>query len=48
MVNAWKRIYSDWIPSNGYELAELPAIEAYIDPDLFSPNALNEIWLAIK
>lgn len=48
MVNAWKRIYSEWIPSNGYALAELPAIEAYISPDLFSPDSLNEIWLAVK
>lgn len=48
IVNAWKQIYSEWIPSNGYELAEVAAIEAYIDSDLYSPNSLNEIWLAIK
>lgn len=27
-------IYSVWIPSNGYELAEIAAVEAYIDSDL--------------
>ncbi|KAA9029445.1 AraC family transcriptional regulator [Niallia endozanthoxylica] len=48
MVNTWKQIYSEWIPSNGYEIAELPAIEAYIDSNLHSPNSLNEIWLAVK
>ncbi|MGM0867427.1 MAG: GyrI-like domain-containing protein [Bacillota bacterium] len=47
-LNAWKLIYSEWIPSNGYEIAELPAIEAYIDSDLHSPNPLNEIRLAVK
>lgn len=48
IVEAWKRIYSEWIPSNGYTLAELPAIEAYISPDLFSPDSTNEIWLAVQ
>lgn len=48
MPNAWKRIYSEWIPSNGYEIAELAAVEAYIASDPYSPNASNEIWLAIK
>ena len=48
MVNAWKLIYLEWIPSNGYEIAELPAIEAYIDSDVHNPNSLNEIWLAVK
>ena len=46
--NAWKRIDSERIPSNGYELAELPAIEAYISPDLYSPETGNEIWPAVK
>lgn len=44
----WKKIYSEWIPSNGYQPAELPAIEAYLDPDVNSPHAKNQIWLAIK
>lgn len=48
MVNAWRQIYSEWIPSNGYEIAELPAIEAYIDADVYRSDALNEIWLAVK
>ncbi|SDD16478.1 AraC family transcriptional regulator [Paenibacillus sp. UNCCL117] len=48
MVNAWRQIYSEWVPSNGYELAEIAAIEAYIDPDPYSQDSLNEIWLAIK
>ncbi len=48
MVNTWKRIYSEWFPSNGFEPAELAPIEAYIDTNLHSPNSMNEIWVAIK
>jgi AraC family transcriptional regulator len=47
-VDAWRQIFSEWLPSNGYALAELPAIEAYISLDVYSPDALNEIWLAVK
>lgn len=48
MRETWKRIYSEWIPSNGYKPADIAAIEAYIDPDLNSPHSLNQIWLAIQ
>lgn len=48
MVHAWKQIYTEWIPSSGYELAKIAAVEAYIDSDPYSSNSLNEIWLAIK
>lgn len=48
MPEAWKQIYTEWIPSNGYEIADLPAIEAYIDPDPYRADALNQIWLAVK
>ena len=45
---AWKKIFSEWIPSNGYEPAEIPAFEAYIDEDPYGANSLNEIWIAVK
>lgn len=48
IINAWKQIYSEWFPSNGYEPAKIAPIEAYIDSDLDSPNSYNEIWVAIK
>ncbi|MFC5403219.1 AraC family transcriptional regulator [Cohnella soli] len=48
ITDAWKRIYSEWLPSNGYAPAELPSIEAYISQDLTSPNSTNEIWLAVQ
>lgn len=48
LPEAWKQIYTEWIPSNGYEVAEMPAIEAYTDPDPFRPDSTNQIWLAVK
>jgi AraC family transcriptional regulator len=48
IVNAWKQIYSEWFPSSGYKAAQIPPIEAYIDPDPSSPNSNNEIWVAVQ
>ncbi|WP_028608348.1 AraC family transcriptional regulator [Paenibacillus harenae] len=48
MVQTWKDIYSEWFPSNGYEPADAPSFEVYIDSDLSSPDSMNEIWVAIK
>ncbi|MFB5660354.1 GyrI-like domain-containing protein [Alteribacillus sp. HJP-4] len=48
MPEAWKQIYTEWIPSNGYEVTDIPAVEAYTDSDPYRPDALNQIWLAVK
>ncbi|AGK53756.1 GyrI-like domain-containing protein [Bacillus sp. 1NLA3E] len=49
MINAWQQIYSGWFKVNGFEpAAKIAPIEAYFDPDLDSPNSLNQIWVAIK
>ena len=48
MVSTWKQIYSEWFPNNGYEIANIAAIEAYIDPDVYSEDSINEIWVPIK
>ena len=45
---AWKQIYSEWFPSNGYEPAEHPPLEVYLEENPNSKNAVNEIWVAIK
>ncbi|MEK5035531.1 AraC family transcriptional regulator [Paenibacillus sp. FSL R7-0302] len=31
-VNAWQRLYTEWLPTSGYELANLPCIENYLTP----------------
>lgn len=44
----WKRIYSEWFPSNGYEHSGAPSLEVYKSPDPTSPNAKTEIWIPVK
>jgi AraC family transcriptional regulator len=44
MVKAWKRLYTDWIPTSNYFLADLPAIECYYPP---GHNPQNELWIPI-
>lgn len=48
MPKAWKQIFSEWLPSNGYEVADIPAIEAYTDPDPYRHDSSNQIWLTVK
>ncbi|WP_242866766.1 AraC family transcriptional regulator [Abyssisolibacter fermentans] len=44
IVKAWKRLYTDWVPTSNYFLADLPAIECYYPP---GHNPQNEIWIPI-
>lgn len=39
----WQRLYTEWIPSSGYDLAPLPAIECYLPPE----ENKNELWVAV-
>lgn len=48
MPKAWNKIYSEWIPSSGYEVAEILAIEVYTDPDPYRADATNQIWIPVK
>lgn len=41
----WKRLYTEWIPTSGYDLANLPGIECYCPPG-HHPTA--EIWIAVE
>ncbi len=43
----WKRIYSEWLPSSGYEHAKSPEIEWYSDGDTSSPTYKSEIWIPV-
>ncbi|MGY6209072.1 AraC family transcriptional regulator [Cytobacillus firmus] len=40
--NAWKRLYSEWVPTSGYELANLPCIECYYGP---KHQPRHELWV---
>lgn len=37
----YKKFYSEWLPNSGYELADLPVIESYMQ------NNKQEVWIAI-
>jgi len=41
---AWERLYSEWIPTSGYELANLPCIECYYGP---GRKPKHELWVPI-
>lgn len=44
----WKKIYSEWFPSNAYEHGSAPSLEVYKSPDPTSPTAKTEIWVPVK
>lgn len=39
----WRRLYTEWVPTSGYDLADLPAIECYLPPE----ENKNELWVAV-
>lgn len=41
-----RRIFSEWLPSSGYEYADAPDIEAYLTAD--PEDSTFEVWLPIK
>jgi len=45
---AWKKIFSEWFPSSGYEHAGTPELEVYSDDDPSSLNLYSEIWIPVK
>ncbi|RLL42050.1 AraC family transcriptional regulator [Oceanobacillus piezotolerans] len=45
----WDRIFSEWLPSTGYELAEGPELEVYVsDEDPNGDDYYSEVWVPIK
>ncbi|MGX7205566.1 AraC family transcriptional regulator [Enterococcus pingfangensis] len=47
LQDTWGKIYSEWLPSSDYELAQAPVISfSKFDDDL--ENRYSEIWLAVK
>ena len=44
IANAWKRLYTEWIPTSGYELADIPIIECYYPP---KHKPRNELWVPV-
>ncbi|MCI9264571.1 MAG: AraC family transcriptional regulator [Oscillospiraceae bacterium] len=41
-----QRIITEWLPTSGYEFADAPDIEVYLDPD--PSNTRYEVWLPVR
>ncbi len=44
----WKRVYSEWFPSSGYEHAGTAEIEWYSDGDGSAADYRSEVWIPIE
>lgn len=40
-----RRIVTDWLPTSGYEYADGPDVEVYLNPD--PTNAQYEVWIPV-
>lgn len=47
LQEVWKRIYTEWFPSSGYEHAGGAEIEWYSDGDGSAEDYVSEIWIPI-
>ena len=47
MKEVWGRVFSEWLPTMGYEHAEAPEIEWYSNGDMSSETYKSEIWIPI-
>ena len=43
----WKRIYSEWFPTSGYEHADSPDLEVYGMGDTQAADYYCEVWLPV-
>ncbi|MCI8361204.1 MAG: AraC family transcriptional regulator, partial [Clostridiales bacterium] len=41
-----QRIITEWLPTSGYEYADAPDIEVYLNPD--PQNAQYEVWIPVR
>lgn len=48
MQDTWKQIYSEWLPSNKYEIAGTPELEVYLNENPKKPDLYSEIWIPVK
>lgn len=47
IVNTWKRIFTEWFPSSGYESTTLPTVEIYSGGDSSAEDYTCELWVPI-
>lgn len=46
--NVWRRIYSEWFPSAGFEQVEGPCMEKYIWIDDQQEESICEVWIPVR
>lgn len=44
----WKRIFTEWFPSSGYEMMDGPQLEWYSEGDITSEEYRSEIWIPVR
>lgn len=47
IVDTWKRIFTEWFPTSGYESTPLPTIEIYAEGDATREDYTCELWLPL-
>ncbi|CAM3651120.1 AraC family transcriptional regulator [Cohnella lubricantis] len=45
---AWKKIFTEWFPSSGYEQAGSPEMEVYPLENAYAADYYSEIWIPLK
>lgn len=43
----WKRIFSEWFPTSGYEHAKAPELEVYESGDMSAPDYRCSVWIPV-
>lgn len=46
--SVWKRIYSEWFPTSGYEHSGGPELEVYSRGDMSAADYYCEVWIPIR
>lgn len=41
-----RRVITEWLPTSGYEYADAPDVEVYLNPD--PANAVYEVWIPVQ
>ncbi|WP_342476665.1 AraC family transcriptional regulator [Paenibacillus sp. FSL H7-0350] len=47
ILNVWRRIYSEWFPSSGFEQVEGPCLEKYYWTDDTHEESICEVWIPV-
>ena len=45
--DVWKRIFSEWFPTSGYEHAQAPELEVYEKGDMNAPDYRCAVWIPV-